>query len=164
MLLESWCSTGFFWKVENNVSVLFIVLNLLPVKIHVFKRSFIFYTFVCKQGALHLRLHVVSLPASVTMSWPANITSKLNMSGLNFLVPVSQSSSNFDLNVFVQVLLSLIRTVCRRNVKLLLSESLGLTVSLCKVENFFLFFFRSEASNDFPVKSMFSEGLFFLHF
>ena len=42
--------------------------NCFPVKTHVFGRSFIFCTFVCNHGALNLRLHVVALPASVTMS------------------------------------------------------------------------------------------------
>ena len=36
--------------------------NCFPVKTYVFERSFIFYTSVCKHGALHLRLHVVALP------------------------------------------------------------------------------------------------------
>ena len=80
------------------------------------------------------------------------------MSGLDFLVPVLQSSNSFDLNAFFQVLFSLIRTVCRGNVNLLLSESLRSTVLLCKVENLFSVLFRSEASNGFPVKSVFSEN------
>ena len=46
------------------------------------------------------------------------------MSGLDFLVPVSQSSNSFDLNAFFQVLFSLSRTVCRENDNLLLSETL----------------------------------------
>ena len=144
MFFRSLCSTGFYWKVENNVSVQFIVLNLqavFPLKTHVFGRSFIFYTFVCRHGALHLRLRMVALPASVTMSRPAKITSKLNMSGLDFLLLVLQSSNSFDLKAFFQVLFSLIHIACRRNVNLLLSESLRSTVSLCKVEFFFCSFF-----------------------
>ena len=133
--------------------------NFFPVKTHVFESPCIFYTFVCKHGALHLRLHVVALPASVTMSWPAKITAKLNMSGLDFLVP-----NSFDVNAFFQVLFSSNRTVCGGNVNLLLSESLRSTVFFARSRTFFLFFFRSEGSNGFPVKSMFSESLSFLQF
>ena len=101
-----------------------------------------FVNFVCNYEALNLRPHVVDLLSSLTMSWPAKITSKLNMSGLDFLVPVLQSSNSFDRNAFFQVLFSLSRTVCRGNDNLLLSESLRSTVFLCKVENLFsvLFF------------------------
>ena len=35
---------------------------------HVFGRNFTFCTFVCNHGALNLCVHVVALPASVTMS------------------------------------------------------------------------------------------------
>ena len=84
------------------------------------------------------------------------------MSGLDFLVPVLQSSDSFDLNAFFRVLFSLIRTVCRRNGNFLLSESLRSTVFFVQGrEFFFCYFFRSEASNGFPVKSMFSESLSF---
>ena len=68
----------FFWKVEINVSVVFFCLkssNCFPVKTHLFGRSFIFFVyFVYNDGALNLRLKVVALPASVTMSWPAKTT------------------------------------------------------------------------------------------
>ena len=119
-----------------------------------------FVHFVRNDGALNLRLHVVALPESLTMSWPAKITSKLNMSGLDFLVPVLQSFNSFDLNAFFQVLFSLSRTLCKGKVNLLLLESFRSTVFFCaRSRTFFLIFFRSGASNGFPVKSMFLEGL-----
>ena len=60
----------------------------------------IFVLFDCNLGALNLRLNVVVLPASLAMSWPAEITQKLNRSGLDFLVLVLQSSNSFNLNAF----------------------------------------------------------------
>ena len=68
------CASAFF-----GVECLFthycpISSNCIPVETHVSERSLIFYTFVCKHGALHLHLHVVALPASVTMSKPPKIT------------------------------------------------------------------------------------------
>ena len=65
-----------------------------------------FVHFVGNDGALNLRLHVLALSASLTMSRPAKITTKLNMSGLDFSVPVLQSSNSFDLIAFFQVLFS----------------------------------------------------------
>ena len=62
---------------------------------------------------------------------------KMNMSGLDFLVPVLQCSNSSDLNAFFKVLFSLIRTVCSGNVNLLLSKSLRSTVFSCEVENLF---------------------------
>ena len=41
----SWCPTGVFWKVENNVSVLFFFWNFFPIKTHVFGMSFVFCIF-----------------------------------------------------------------------------------------------------------------------
>ena len=64
-------------------------------------RSFIF-VFVFSDGVLNLRLHVVALPASVTMSWPAKTTLKLNGSGLGFLDLVLQSSDSFIPNAVFQ--------------------------------------------------------------
>ena len=61
---------------------------------------------VCKEGALKLRLHVVALLASVTMSWPAKTTLKLNTSALDFLALVLQSSNSLDMKAFCQVLFS----------------------------------------------------------
>ena len=70
--------------------------NCFPVKTLVFERSFISFT----DWVLNLRLCVVALPASVTMSWSAETTKKLNRSGLDFLVLVLQNSNSFNLNAF----------------------------------------------------------------
>ena len=67
-----------------------------------------FVLFVWNHGALNLRLHVVALPASVTMSWPAKTTKKveqvrtwlLNSSLAKFLILVLQSSNSLNLNAF----------------------------------------------------------------
>ena len=48
-------------------------------------------------GALSLRLLVVALSESVTMSEPARTLLNLNMSTLHFLVLVLQISNSFDL-------------------------------------------------------------------
>ena len=45
--------------------------NCFPVKTHVFVGPSFFVLFVCNHGALNLRVHVVALPASMTMSGPA---------------------------------------------------------------------------------------------
>ena len=60
----------------------------------------IFVLFVGKDGALNMRLHMVALPASVTLSWPAKITEMLNKSGLDFLVLVLQSANSSNMNAF----------------------------------------------------------------
>ena len=126
-------------------------------------RKAVFCAFCWFLSALKLHLHVVALSASMIMSWPAMLASKLNMSGLDFVAPVLQSSNSFHLKAFFQVLFSLIGSVCKRNDNLLPSESVRSIVFCARSRVFFLFFFPSEASNDFPVKSMFSEGLI-LHF
>ena len=65
---------------------------------HVFRRSLFFVLFVSNYGALNLRLPVVALSKSVTMSGPARTFLNLNMSRLHFLVLVLQVSNSFDLN------------------------------------------------------------------
>ena len=75
--LGSWSPTGVFQKVNKNVSVLFYRLkssNCFPIKTHVYGMSFVFCTFFYNDGALNSHLHVVALPASATMSWPAKTT------------------------------------------------------------------------------------------
>ena len=42
--------------------------NCFPVKTHVFERFFIFCTFVRNHVALDLRLHILALAASLTLS------------------------------------------------------------------------------------------------
>ena len=104
-LTLSWslCSTGFFWKVENNVLVLFFVWILqfvFSLKPMFSECPSFFLLFVYNDGALILHRHVVALPVWVTMSWPTKSTYKLNMSGLDFLALVLQSSNSFDMNTF----------------------------------------------------------------
>ena len=139
--------------------------NCFPVKTHVFGRSFIFYNFVCKHGALHFRLHVVALPASVTMSWLAKITSKLSMSGFDFLVPVLQSSNSFDLNAFLSIFVPFTSYCLQGKWQFVAFKFFAFNCYIVQGRSsFFLLFFRSEASNSFPVTAIFSEGLSFLHF
>ena len=57
-----------------------------------------FVLFVGNYGALNLRLPVVALSESVTMSGPARTLLNLKMSRLHFLVLVLQDSNSFDLN------------------------------------------------------------------
>ena len=83
-----------------------------------------FVIFVCNYGALNLRLHVVALLASVTMSWPAKTTWKLNTLGLDFLALVWQSSKSFDVNAFFLVLFSLLLILYEGLVQLTHSGSL----------------------------------------
>ena len=74
--------------------------NCSPLKIVFSEGPSFFVRSVCNHGALNLCLHVVALPASLAMSWPAEITQKLNRSGLENLVLVLQSSNSFLLNAF----------------------------------------------------------------
>ena len=109
-----------------NVKVLSIWSELykkLLGETHVSGRTFIFCTFLRYGGALDLLRHVVDLSVSLAMSQPPETMQKLSMSKLDFSILVLQSSNSADLNAFFQVLFSLIRSVCRGNVDLLLSES-----------------------------------------
>ena len=113
-------------------------------------RKALFCAFCWFLRALKLHLHVVALPASMTMSWPAMVASKLNMSGLDFVAPVLQSSNSFHRNVFFQVLFSLFGSVCRGNDNLLPSESLRSIVFLCEVESLFSVLFSFWSFKRFP--------------
>ena len=109
-----------------NVQVLSFwseIIKQLLGETRVFGRTFIFCIFFCNGGALDLLWQVVELSVSLTMPRPAETTSKLNMSGLDFLVPVLQISNSFDLNAFHQVLYSLGLTVYKVNFQLLASGS-----------------------------------------
>ena len=157
MLLSSWCSTGFFWKVENNVFVLLVVLNLqtvFPLKPIFSNGPSFFVLFGCKHGALHLRLHVVALPASVTMSWPAKLTSKMNMSVLDFLVLVLQRSNSFDLNAFLSNFVLFNSYSLRVPCSIDVFEVLVFHWVFWKVENkVSVLFFCLKSSNCFPLKT-----------
>ena len=78
LILGAVCSTGLFGQAKSLFFfVFFFVCNLQTV--FTLKPIFsegpsFFVIFVCNYGALNLRLHVVALLASVTMSWPAKTT------------------------------------------------------------------------------------------
>ena len=94
---------GFFWKVKNIVSVLFTVWNLqtgFPLKPMFSEGPSFFVLFVCNERELKMRLKVKALPTSVTVSWLVKTTYRLNISGLDFLVLVLQSSNSLNLNAF----------------------------------------------------------------
>ena len=130
---------------------------------HVFGRSSFFVLFVGNYGALNLRLPVLALSESVTMSGTARTLLHLNMSRLHFLVLVLQVSNSFDLNsLFLHVLFSLILTVYGGHVQLI-AESLCSTNFLLEVEyRFFVFLFP--ASTGFPLKTHVFGKSFLLHF
>ena len=101
-------------------------------------------------------------PASVnTMSWPAMLASKLNMSGLDFLALVLRSSNSLHLNAFFQVLFSLIGSVCRGNDNLLPSESLRSIIFFVRGrESFFCSFFGLKLQTVSPLNPCFQKVLF----
>ena len=118
LFLGAVCSTGLFGQAKS----FFFVWNLQTV--FTLKAIFsevpsFFVIFVCKYDALTLHLHVVVLLASVTKSWPSKTRQMLNISGLDFLALVLQSSNSFDLKAFFQVLFSLILTVYKGQIQLL---------------------------------------------
>ena len=55
-----------------------------------------FFVLFCNDGGFNLDLHVVASRESVTMSWPAKTTHKLNLSKLDFLVRVVQNFRKFQ--------------------------------------------------------------------
>ena len=92
-----------FLKVVNNVSVLIFFWNLQTVFLikPLFSEGPSFFELsVCNKASLNFRLHVVTLPASLKLSWPAKATWKVNRSGLDSLPLVLQNSSSFDLETF----------------------------------------------------------------
>ena len=113
-------------------------------------REALFCAFCWCLRALKLHLQVVALPAAMTMSWPAMLASKLNMSGLDFLALVLQKSNSLHLNAFIQVLFSLIGSVCRGNDSLLPSESLRSIFFLCEAESLFSVLFSVWSFKRFP--------------
>ena len=76
LFLGALCSTGLFGLAKSLFYFVFVwnlqtVFTLKPI----FSESHSFFvSFVCNYGALTLRLHLVALLASVTMSWPAKTT------------------------------------------------------------------------------------------
>ena len=108
-----------------------------------------FLLFVYNDGALNLRLHVVALPVSVTMSSPAKSTKNLHMSGQDFLALVLQSSNSFNLNAFFNFSAVYFLLVTRSVVNCCIY---GPCVPRgCLV--YARIFFRLKSSNCFPVKT-----------
>ena len=82
----------------------------------------------------------------------------MNISGLDFLVLVLQSSNSFDLNDIFQVLFSLSFTVNEGHIKMLFLGAVCST-GLFSLGYFFHFIsFSLKSSNCFPLKSLFSGG------
>ena len=165
---QSPCVPLVFWEMENNVLVLFFVWNLQTVfslKPMFSECPLFFLLFVCNDGALNLHLHVVALPVSVTMSWPTKSTYKLNMSGLDFLALVLQSSKSFDMNAFSSFFLFyfLLFTKSFFNWRF---QSPCVPLVFWEMENNVLvLFFVWNLQTVFSLKPMFSEcPLFFLLF
>ena len=86
-----------FLKVVNNVSVLIFFWNLQTVFLikPLFSEGPSFFELsVCNKASLNFRLQDVTLPPSLTLSWPAKTAKKLNKSGVEFLVIVLPSSNS----------------------------------------------------------------------
>ena len=131
--------------------------NCSPLKLVFSEGPSFFVRSVCNDGALKLRLHVKALPASLAMSWPAEIKRKLNRSGLDFLVLVLQSPNSFFLNTFFKLasVVFFLATWFRFSFCLQ-----GLVVLLfCFPYNDWRFWlFGLKISNCSPLKLVFSEG------
>ena len=135
---------------------------------HVFGRSFTFCNFVFIGGALNLLRHVVELSVWLTMSWPIEITYKLSMSRLDFLVLVLQTSNGFHLDSLSFQVFFHYNPYCLRGPWS--SDTCGV---LCFPLGFFLkgqeycfcSFFRLKSSNCFSVKNhVFGRSFIFVLF
>ena len=115
--------------------------NCFPDQTPIFGRSFIFCTFVWNDASLNFRLQVVTLPASLTLSWPAKTAKKSNMSGVDFLPLVLQSSNSFDLKAFFKIWLVYILLITRSlfNWRIQLTPSCS-SGNFWKASKMFLFF------------------------
>ena len=88
----------------------------------------------------------------------------LNISGLDFLALVLQSSNSFDLKDFFQVLFSLILTVYKSHIQLLFIGAVCPTGLFDQAKILFYFFFRLK-SNGFHVEThIFGSSFIFCHF
>ena len=139
---------GFFGLKLSNCSLLKLVFSEGP--------SFFVHS-VCNHGALKLRLHVVALPASLVLSWLAEITLKLNRSGLDFLVLDLQSSNSFILNDFFHFCFCLFPPACIGSCSVF---AFGLLWLFCYVLHGRSGIFLSEIFELFPVKTRFFRRAF----
>ena len=161
------CGSFVLYSMQKLEFLIFFGLNFsnsFPVKTYVFGKSFIFCTSFT-DGALSLHLRVVALPSSVTMSWPAETTEKLNRSGLDFLVLVLQNSNCLNLNAFFNFASLLYLPGYMVHVQLLPLWSCGsfALFSMRRLE--FLTFLVWNFQTVFPLNPLFSEcPSFFLLF
>ena len=89
----------------------------------------------------------------------------MNMSRLDFLVLVLQSSNSFDLKAFFQVLFSLILTVYKGHIQLLFLGAVWYTGLFGQAESLFYFFVRLKSSKGFHVENhIFARSFIFCHF
>ena len=82
----------------------------------------------------------------------------LNISGLDFLALVLQSSNSFDLKAFFQVLFSLILTVYKGHIQLLFLGAVCSTGLFGQAKSFFYFVFVWNLQTVFTLQAIFSEG------
>ena len=110
-------------------------------------------------------LPAIGSPASVgDHVMTGKVYIKLNMSGLDFLLLVLQSSNSFDMNAFFQVLISLLFPGYKGHIQLLCLGAVCSTGCFWKVENFAsVLFFVWNLQNVFPLKPMFSKGPSFFY-
>ena len=89
----------------------------------------------------------------------------LNISGLDFLALVLQSSNSFDLKAFFQVLISLILTVYKGHIQLLFLGAVCSTGLFGQAKSLFYCIFRLKSSNGFQVEThIFGRSFIFCHF
>ena len=133
--------------------------NVFPSNPMLSECPWFFLLFVYNDGASTLTLNVVVLPASLTLSWPAKTTWKLNMSGLDFFVPVLQISNSFNLTDFLNLLPLTSSWLQGPNSIIVLRCLLFHWILIWKVENSVsALFFVWNLQIVFPSKASFSES------
>ena len=157
----------FIWKVKNIFSVLSSVWNIqtgFPLKPMFSEGPSFFAIFVCIEGKLILSPKMEALPKTVTVSWVVKTTYRLNMSGLDFLDLVLQSSDSFILIAAFQFCFSFF-SVYEVQIELLPMWCSGSLVLFFCQDWFFWFFFWSEIKRFlFSWKPYFRKVLFFVLF
>ena len=145
-LLVSWtcCFTGFFLIIEKFVSALFFSFELFkffPDKTHVFERSFVFCFFLFVNRGFEFSSARGSRASVSDCVLTRHEYIKLNISRLDFLILVLQSSNSFELNAFFQVLLSSNITVYKDDFQFLVSGTCCPAGLFSKFDNFVSVFF-----------------------
>ena len=142
----------------------FFVWNLQtvsPLKLIFSEGPSFFVRSVCNPVALKLRLHVVALSLSLAMSWIAEITLKLNRSGLDFLVLVLQSSNSFVLNAFFNFA-SVNFFLATRFMFSFCFQGVVVRFFCSPYDDWIFWFFGLKLSNCSPLELVFSEGPSFI--